>query len=308
MSTEPKKQHFVSRCYLKAFGFGSKKHRKVRVIDLNRGNSFISNIKDIAESKHFNSLPTTDLQTNELEFLIGDIEEKAAPALDRLRETGNLEHESIDASICFMSMFAVRSPFVRSILDSVLSDIGASALNEVIATHDFSDPDDPTIPADLVKLYVKASKPELKPTKRLLIASELKMVIKLTELLKTRQWSLIDARHCNNDFITSDRPVVLFPTVLTRSSTILGDVGFNTPESIVHFPVSPKLALHGTLEGYEYDPAAVTNDLVARYNSKTIERAGSQIYYAREKFELFDGDDSIVDQSWLINKLRVESV
>lgn len=279
MTTKPQKQHFVSQCYLKEFGIGSKKHRKVRVVKLATGNSSNELVKDVAQLDSFNTLHIKGKSSNELESIVAGIESSAAPALDQLRSSGKLVHAGIDASICFMSMFAVRSPFVRAELDGVLTAVGTGEFQARLATMEIDTTSDPNITEDMIREHINAKGYKLKPSKKLLIACELMLLIKLTSQLTARKWSLIDARGCKNQFITSDRPVVLFKPSVSHEAFVDGQAGFATPESIVHFPVSPKLALHGTFEGYEYEPEAIDDELVASYNTKTIERSGSQIFH-----------------------------
>lgn len=297
--TESKTHHFVSQCYLKGFTKNKgKKKPQVQVIDLKRGNMFSTSTENIAAENRFNQLEISGQKSNALEELLSRFEGAAASGLAQLRETRVLSHDCLDSCVCLMSLFAARSPYMRSNLSDIRSQLGNMMLSHIIADSDLSHEEKTGIKHDDLKKH----RFTVSPTKHSLVEDEMKMVPHIASVLKKRNWILLDAEKSENFFVTSDRPVVLFRDGTELIHPMFAAAGFGVKNTIVHFPISPSLALHGTFEDVEYDP--VDSDLVALFNHKTIDVAHTQIYFDPAGFYTIGADGNSHDQSYLLEFAR----
>lgn len=300
--SDPTKHHYVSRCYLKAFGIGNKKNRRVRLIDLDQRVRDISHLTEIAASENFNRLELKGSSPVELEHLLGSVEIEAAPALDKLRKEGSLTNQGLDAAICFMSMFAARSPFVRNSLAEKLALHGSSPTEEIVLDLNNWGALNTGIPFEQVGSFLEMINHKISPSKRLLVSIELILSINIATSLKNRYWTMLDARGSGNEFVTSDRPVVIIDASGKQhrkdKDPLSMRPAFDANETLVHFPISPNFALQGAFEDFEYE--TVDAKLIASMNSLVVKQAGVQIYHHGKCFSVLDERCKMQDSSWIL--------
>ncbi len=272
----PRKHHYISKCYLKAFADvkPNKKGRYLKVIDLENASTFEANIEDCAAKRDFNRYEGIG-DEQALEHSIADIENEVGPVLDELRDSRQLTHERIDASICFMTMYYSRNLPGRENLENFV----AGVLQQYRLTEG------------------GLELPETLPSQNRLIQLELEQIPVVSGHLKMRHWKLLDSSSVSEEFVTSNSPVTLFSDN-DQSSTFWG-IDLQTSRTVVFFPISPTLALYGTLE--DTTTPLVTLDLVAKLNNHTVEGRGTQLYY-RDDFKVRKPDGNIVDSSVVLSK------
>jgi len=113
----------------------------------------------------------------------------------------------------------------------------------------------------------------------------------LREPLYRRKWTLLIAPSGVPDFITSDNPVSLVPTQRIVEAVKGFGFGFGTPGTIVFYPLTPRLAMCGSLgPGVNGGAKVVDGKMLAEVNTATAVSAARcvfsrrrRIYFARNK-------------------------
>lgn len=109
------------------------------------------------------------------------------------------------------------------------------------------------------------------------IMTELKVFEHVLPALNERKWMLVKAPEGSPGFVTSDHPVSLIGPPGQR------EFGLKTPGTRIFFPLTPGLAVVGTLEGKNGE-ADFTEDEIASANGTTALNAQRQVYAKTSEF------------------------
>ena len=108
---DARKQHYTPRLLLRAFAVERKPGKfQIGVFDKHTGTTFRCPIEDIAAERDFNTLET-DSHVFSWETRLGDIEDMAAPVIDRVRKQASLEGVG-DSDKASLAIFAA-AQFIR---------------------------------------------------------------------------------------------------------------------------------------------------------------------------------------------------
>ena len=114
-----------------------------------------------------------------------------------------------------------------------------------------------------------------------LILQELLGVTPVMEMLVGRTWSLLEAPVDSGGFVTTDRPVCVFPT---DGSTPTAPTRLDDPKSSIVFPVSPCLLAYGCAHGRQY-ASDITGRAVARFNLALLRFSTGRVFGPHERCE-----------------------
>lgn len=117
-----------------------------------------------------------------------------------------------------------------------------------------------------------------------LIFQELRGVMPVIELLGRRTWSLLEAPVDSGGFLTTDRPVCVFPT---DGSTPKVPTRMDDPKNSIVFPVSPRLLAYRCAHGRQYAPD--TRHAVARFNLALLRFSTGRVFGPHERREFGSG-------------------
>jgi hypothetical protein len=200
--SEPVKQHYVSKFYLKNFATNG----KLFVFDKPTGtwNPEPSTPKDEARSEHVNTVFIQGSPSYMFDSFLEEIEDKAAPVVDQIcRQRALPARQEARARLArFIASTQVRTPGHRGTLRQVVPMLFGNVAAEL-------NPSETDSVAGLRKLFEEFLTPSLGE-----ILSEEAMVtmipgntLYLAEIILRRKWHLILADKGGPHFVTSDNPV-----------------------------------------------------------------------------------------------------
>ena len=189
----------------------------------------------------------------ELEQVLSEFEDKAAPVIKKLAAGENLtDNERCDMAI-FIAMGMFRTP---DMIDSLKAANGHMVRRMTQLT--FRDveqvkailrnkPDAPTTEEELEKEakdlveFVKNDQYEIETSHHWALGMAWKMFSNVAPILSGRDWLVVHRDNDKKSFITTDAPLVL-TTVAPRENTFWG-VGFANADALILFPLTESCAL-----------------------------------------------------------------
>jgi len=249
MSTRTKKSHFVPRFYLDRF---ADSQRNVWQYDLDLQQVTGGEPEKMGLASNFYSPIDPDgNRIDDIEAMLSDFENLAAPLFDRLEEGENFIGRDREALAAFLAAQYLRSP----VMISVAAELYAKTVNR-IASVTISD--DALFQENMDFLDKKSGKDTSKDDRERLRLSlldpgkfemsvlrhaglrALNGIPELAEIFLNLTWLVVEPR--DQHLITSDSPVVRRCDPKTIHP-IYGDGGFMNNSMVVTFPISPRRAL-----------------------------------------------------------------
>jgi Protein of unknown function (DUF4238) len=130
---EPRKHHFISKCYLKGFTSDGTEEGAIFAINLRTGKSFETNINDAGAKRDFNAVEGQ--AAGYVERQIADVEGVIAPALARIIQGRSIAvRDDWNAFLNLAAMFAVRNPRFRKTMDKFMADVLNGIMQVALAT------------------------------------------------------------------------------------------------------------------------------------------------------------------------------
>ncbi len=243
----PKKQHYVSKFYLKGFA----QNRRVAVYDRTTGvvNSLMP--RDAAALEHFYTfIDESDRQRFELEALFGIVESRAGTALKSAVCRSPLSFEDREYLALFVAMHAIRTPAAlaesRSVREKAeharlkLTVSSEAAAYKLIKELKPTDTPEAELRSHAAKLFemVSGNHFRIDVPDESARATALKTWDTVAQALFERDWTFVHAPS-GSEYITSDSPVVLSPL----SNTEHLPLGYGSPHTHILFPLSRTAAL-----------------------------------------------------------------
>lgn len=266
----PKKQHYLSQCYLTGF---TNSDRKLATLSLNDGRIFYAGPHNVGAETYFNSFKTADgMMSNAIESARSKFEADVAKAIRNVEKLDQFEGDDRITILNLMSLFAVSNPFRREqhnamidflakrVLHMAASKVGYK-INGVLITEEHK------------KLFEEDKfKVELSKNTHIYDEYFKFFEIVLTTMLN-RKWTLIKAPD-EASFVTCDFPIAL---IWKDSKKYRAGPGFGCGDTQVFFTLSKKFALIGDFEGCDQVFHA-EKDTVALINSNILFFAKKQAY------------------------------
>ncbi len=142
---------------------------------------------------------------------------------------------------------------------------------------------DPSLPVDFERHreFVESGKFSVEFHQNFLILQELRGVMPVIEMLGRRTWSLLEAPVDSGGFLTTDRPVCVFPT---DGNTPTAPTRLDDPKNSIVFPVSPRLLAYGCAHGRQY-ASDITRRAVARFNLALLRFSTGRVFGPHERCE-----------------------
>jgi Protein of unknown function (DUF4238) len=267
---------------------------QVFVVDVLGRNNFWTSTDNICVKRDFNRIEGTELDPNELETRLGQFESNAISAL---REIG-ARRKGVDSKewlyvLNLMGLISARNPVTRRQMTKVFERVTFGMLKDTISSREAwesviaeikaAGAIDPTLPTDYERHreFISGGKFTMSFPQNFLIFQELQGVMQVIELLAQRTWSLLEAPIDSGGFVTTDRPVCIFPTdgTMPTAPTKLDDL-----RNTIVFPISPRLLAFGCSKGHIYVPD-IDRRMVARLNMKLLQFSTGRVFGPHEGFE-----------------------
>lgn len=296
---EPRKHHFLSKCYLKGFTSDGTEEGTVFAINLRTGKSFETNINDAGAKRDFNAVEGQP--AGYIERQIAEIEGVIAPAIARIIQSKSIaQPDDWNAFLNLAAMFAVRNPRFRKTMNKFMADIFNGVMQLALATPERwasqvkqmqeAGWDKPEVPYEEMKRVLEEDVGHWKVSRGFHI--EMEFAGSIEKVLKTlvhRNWTLMVAEGEVGNFITSDHPVCLSHTD-GNTSSFQRPVGHAMTETTVLLPISKDLVAVGTFEG-KVETVKATRVQVARLNSLIAQHSEDHIYASDDQFPIWLGSN-----------------
>ena len=311
MTNEPRRHHYVSQFYLRQF---SESNEQINVIDVVDRRHFVTGSRAIAAQTDFNRINIEGHDGNEIERFLSGIEGKAAKVLKDIAQNESLPQNDDDVAILsvFVGILAVNNPQVREKLRNIDEAIAGQRMQEMVATREAYESrlsewglEDP-IGYEMMKQFVESgnytiSYEESNGYYLALVFSALDQVV--FPMLDNMQLSLLIAEDNAGDFITSDRPVILFrnttqvphlpPYTITPSGLLLPNRNPAPGLYVNHdltISLNPRMVFYATEPDNPLPIEHADRKTVAMINKRIIDPAAKQIYCANLDFEYLDNE------------------
>jgi len=262
MSTEPVRQHFVPKVYLRSFCKHPIEDERIYTHDIKTGKSYVASITRTAVTKHFYTIAQGDgYKPTVVEDELSAIESAVAPIIRAIQRAEALpdDPDAISVLATFIATLYLRTPQGRRVIYGYREEVRASESPES-PTHQHGL--DEIISLDDEEINELSSISTVVVGKRVGIH------------LRHMHWRLLRTK--GSYFITSESPV--YSIHETDKAW-----GFSTPGVRIFFPLSPSLLIH--LSNEPVYPGKGTADLplttVRGINALTVSAAERCVYSDR---------------------------
>lgn len=286
--SNPKKHHYISACYLKNFATPAKRSGRMYAFDKATNKPYPTTPNDSACQNYFNAI--SEQKLTELEKDLSSLEADLSDVIKNIQKNNHLPPVGSDEFCClliFIAFFAIRNPSMRKQKEEALK-IGCKITlsmcqnikghpREILGGIGIAFPDKMT--PEAIRNSINEEKYQLNFPKGYHISSEFKMHEFLTNLLLQRNWGLLEYNG-KEEFVTSDNPVTLAP-----ASNKLNDrpLGYESKETFVIFPLTPKLCLIGTFEPLAFLVKKISLPELANINTFVIFSENSRFIYSQNQ-------------------------
>jgi hypothetical protein len=130
-----RRNHYVARCYLKAFSVQRKKKRQVQVFDKKTRQTFATATDNVALEGNFNTVEVEGLEPDFFEKAMAEFEGELAPALERIIGAQSLQNDADDYAMLlnFVTMLALRNPRQREMMRDFQERVTKQIMNVAIS-------------------------------------------------------------------------------------------------------------------------------------------------------------------------------
>lgn len=306
--------HYISQAYLSAFSEKKGKNEQVMAFSFSREKSFHTNIRNVGAKRDFNRIESEDLDPNVLEKQLADFEGSIKPTIDSVTKKAGACNEDMSILLTMIAMYAVRTPSMRTTLESHEENVMKLVLKQSLASKERFDSAMKQMKADgydvdgwkyeEMKDFVDRDEFSIKQARERFIDLEMKQLNPMVKMLAQRKWTFLISDEEKGFFITSDRPVVLewydkrnLPPMMANSP------GFGMRNSIAYFPLSKVSCMVGSFEDYFRDHST-SPETVAHVNSQLINKCSDQIYYHPTGYNFMTGNGEIKPENEILNHFK----
>jgi len=271
----------------------------VRVYDIEKMETFKTNVRNVAASRDFNRLEIEGIDPNALENSYASLENSAAQAINRVIESQRFEGEERFIILNLMALLVIRNPRMRETWSDFMGRLMRTTSEMIVSTREIWEstkgrmeeagykPDHDVSYEDM-REFINGGEYDIVTDRLVHIRLELETLEKVIHLLSARKWRLGILPDNAPDIVTCDHPVSLISTI-ERPDTFMGRaLGYGLPDTAVVFPITRRFSLWGTFDGQD-EIKAVGRLQSALFNTHTLGNAERQIYAYDDSFEFVWG-------------------
>jgi hypothetical protein len=284
--------HYVPVFYLAGFTLSSDRQDVLWVRDRQQDKCWQSRPVNIAHQRDFYRVDIDGLDPDAVEKALAEFEGQAADLFRNIAEKRQLpEGEEFDLLLNFVALQATRVPYHRQWYEDQAAHLAKwrarVALGHPSLFERFLDdlrrqgedvPDFITREG-MVEFLEDESRYTIEIPQEASIHHMAEMAKTLLPVLDERSWSLFVAKEDRDDFVCSDRPVILVPTRRDAPPFL----GFGMKYTEVIMPLNRQMSLVGR---YDVEAQVFEADriLVGLFNQRMLDYSERFIYSARDSF------------------------
>jgi hypothetical protein len=283
---EPRRHHYVPRCWLAGFTESGEKDARLWVTDLSRQRQWPSTPNNAGHIRDFYRLSDPAPDPVVVEKFFSVLEDQVAPLLKSIdRERRRPDDDELDALLHFMAYQWVRVPRFRPFAFQVMDRMVRERLAEELQSRETwlaalneagMDPDAPGAAYEGMKRFFESGEWNISAETDWYMQRAFKSAERILGRLRERNWGISFTGQ--GRFIASDNPVVMDGE---RGKML----GFRNAEFVL-YPVSRHAFLTGTLERIK-QPVQNFNHF-ASLNTMMLLGADAQVYSHIQDFSWLD--------------------
>lgn len=294
-----KQQHYVPQYYLRGF---VNERKMLYVVDRLEEKFFRVPTIAAGGQKYFN-LTSSRVNPFSAEEALQEMEDKVAPALERVKDAQSLANENDrNAIMNLMAAVTLRNPKQRAAINEMVQSLGQLAGLAGLQSKEKYDDSVAAAKAmgiPIVKTHEQMVAEATKspnifkppaPSQDFNIGVEAKFHEPIVQRYEQRKWQMVVATDDSGGFVTSDHPICL--RWFDGEDHGFQSPGLAVPGAEVIFSLSPKLALRGRLDGEE-NVIQADKDEVAGINSLLISACHNQVYARDALFSYRQGPKEV---------------
>jgi hypothetical protein len=292
--------HYLPQFFLAGFTLAGTRDESLWVIDREQDRSWQTRPINIAHKRDFYRVDLEDEDPNVVESLLSRLEDHAARVFREVSEGKLLpEGDNFQTLMGFVALQATRVPQFRrwyesqtAYLAKVTTRIALSSepcFNRFVAEMREQGKELPSsiTRESMLEFLADERRYRIEVPRELSIHNMAEMAKTLLPILADRNWSLFLATNSDDDFICTDRPVILIPTRPNPPPFL----GFGMAHTEAVMPLNRQMALVGRYEG-KGEVLRADRTLVGLFNQRMMDYAERFTYSARESFPVTaPGDD-----------------
>lgn len=298
--------HYVPEFYLAGFTVSGSRDDQLWVFDRKQNKSWPTKPANIGHERDFYRVDIDGVELDAVEKELSQLEAQSAEALRRISVTRKMaEGEDLTRLLVFVALQITRVPQFRRMYESSMAQStkwqGKMALSHPRFFGQFVEemqkqgkevPDEITRES-LLEFLKDESRYTIEIPREASIQNMAEMADFLVPVLAKRSWSLLVAKDGKDDFVCSDRPVILVPT----RPHLPPFIGFGVPDTEVIMPLNRQMALVGHWDR-EGQVCEADRMIVGLINQRMLDFSERFIYSARDAFPVtVSRDDSTAAQA-----------
>lgn len=283
---EPRRHHYVPRCWLAGFTETGEKDGRLWVTDFSRRKQWPSTPDNAGHIRDLYRLSDPAPDPVIVEKFFSRLEDLVAPLLKSIdRERRRPDSDELEALLLFMAYQWVRVPSFRPIALQILDRVAKEELAKRLTSPETwlaaqreagIDPDAPGAEYEAMKRFFESGEWDITAETDWYMQRALKDATGIHECLRQRNWEMSYTRH--GRLIASDSPVVLEGEKGQK-------VGFKNAEFVL-YPVSRHAFLTGTLDRTQ---RPMNNfKYFASMNTMMMLQTDAQVYSHESNFSWLD--------------------
>jgi hypothetical protein len=274
--------HWVPKFYLRGFTKSGSKDAKLWAFDKSSGRSFLTLHRNVGGERDFNRVDVEGHPPDALENALSPFENEAYRAIQRVVSDGSLrDPDARNYLMNLIALLAVRNPRMRKVSDDIYRHTAQAIAALSVENKDRYERTvrqaikdgviESAVPFAQMRDFVERQQYSIEVANEAKIRMETKAHEALLPSLARRGWALVMPRGSEDEFATSDHPVIL-----------LGR-GFGVSGSVVLFPLDRRHAMIGRLDGPDGRGTAGSYK-VAKFNAQVVANAQRQVYSSAQHF------------------------
>jgi hypothetical protein len=300
--------HWISQTYLARFTVDGRKDSQLHVVDLALRKDFPTTPANICKERDFNRIESSELPPDALETALSKFEELLAPALTEVLQAPELTSwNNWNTILNFVALLAARNPVMRQHATKRATDQWIRRIEEatdtpakyaaVIAKAQAAGDLPPDVNADFDKhqAFLASRNFTVDFPHGYYVPAEFDAMDEILRMLGTRHWLILRAAEDSPGFVTTDRAVTLCRRDGRHPSPEY-PVGYDSPDTLVTFPLSPRLFALGSFRetGKRLRISDANRHIVARANFTIIRTCHRQVFSPDGSFEVRPAPESPV--------------
>jgi hypothetical protein len=290
---------------LRGFSNERKKNWYINVLDIDKGETYQANIRNICGERDFMRIDIEGYSPNHIENELSKMENECIEAIRRIDRSKKFCGEDANLTMNLMALLSVRSPEMRENMRDFKERVAKTVMGLTLATKErwesemkqmenSGGPIRGNITYEEMKNFYERDTYTVSISREAQIKTEIQLAPEVLTSLGERLWTLYITKDSSGEFITTDRPVTLtYKNPPSISPMHRNSPGFGLPETEVYFPLTKNSLLVGRWDyGGHWSEEVITEsadiDYISAVNTHMLKNSLRQIFSRERKIAYMD--------------------